>query len=350
MRIYEGAGCWSGQVVGTVLWRSGQDRQERNPVTDRAVEVLLFRAEVSRALERLEGWSARQESVGGSLLLQAYREALLEPAWTQRACLLIDREGLSAGSAAIEAARQIASLLEHSEELQERAGRLREVGAWLAARCEPAVLPAGAVLASRSFSPLELLDREHPAIMTAAAPPPVVADGPPLVWGVADLGPDWHGKRVVIEGQRVTLELIGSQWWSLEQERLGGHPLCRLNGSPGAIGRMARKNGRPPIALIDRLDDLAAVPLFIGQVSGVALDLDRLGPAPRLRHPGFLRLVSEAVEAAMAAGVPLLAGGEPASRQPDYWTGLGFTALYTKAIPRGGQHVNVIRREQKSGL
>lgn len=350
MSVSTGAGCWPGRAGGIVQWLPRSEQREQRLADNRPGEVLRFRAEVSRALESLEGWTGQQRDVGGSLLLQGYREALLEAAWTQRACLLIDRDGLSAGSAAVEAARQVAVVLARSEELRERAERLHEVGRWLAARCEPAHWPAGTVLAAVSFSPLELLDRQHPALMASPEPPPVAGEGPPLVWGVPALGPDWHGHRVTIDGRQVTLDRQDARWWPLTQDQLGGHQLCRLNGSPEAIERMARKTGRPPVALIERLDDLAAVPLFIHQVLGVALDLDRLGPAPRLKHPGFLRLVADAAEAARAAGLPLLAGGEPAVKQPDYWIGLGCTALYKKAIPRGGQRVDVIRREQKSGM
>lgn len=360
MQTVVGAGCWPGRAEGTVVWIGGDgpggsagrapDRLlDSRPAPDRAAEVLRFRAALGQAVADLENWAERQLTLEGRVLLQGYKEALLEEAWSRRACGLIDADGLTAAAAALEAASAVAAVLGRSPDLTERKENLETATRWLAGRLAPAALPPDAILAASALTPLDLLDLGgRPALLVRADDPPVVGGGP-VVWGVPHLGPHWAGRRVAVDGARVVLDVPAPRWWTLDQERLNGHPVCYLNGDLEAVGRMARKLGRPPVVMIRRLDDLAAVPLFVRGTAGVALDLDRLGPAPRLKHPGVRLLVRQAAEAAREAGVPLLAGGEPADKHPDTWFSLGFTALFGRGPSRGGgQHA--LRGDSQGGL
>ncbi|HYF75888.1 MAG TPA: phosphoenolpyruvate-utilizing N-terminal domain-containing protein [Symbiobacteriaceae bacterium] len=352
MQTVVGAGCWPGRAEGTVVWLGG-DRGEAGGsgggTADRAGEVLLFRAALGQAVADLERWAERQSTLEGRVLLQGYKEALLEDAWSRRACALIDGDGLTADAAAAEAARTVAAVLGRSPDLRDRKEHLETAARWLAGRLAPFVMPPDAVVAAEALSPVELLDLGgRPALVADATEPPVVGDGP-VIWGVPQLGPHWAGRRVALNGAKVTLDVPAPRWWTLDHDQINGIPVCYVNGDMEAIGRMARKVGRPPIALVRRLDDLAAVPLFARDTAGVALDLDRLGPAPKLKHPGVQLLLRRALEATREAGLPLLAGGEPAAKHPDTWLAFGFTALYGAGHHRGGaQHA--IRGDAQGGL
>ncbi|HWI62062.1 MAG TPA: phosphoenolpyruvate-utilizing N-terminal domain-containing protein [Symbiobacteriaceae bacterium] len=351
MQTVVGEGCWPGRAEGTVVWLGG-DRAETAPakVEDRAGEVLRFRAALGQAVVDLERWAERQPTLEGRVLLQGYKEALLEDAWSRRACALIDSEGYAADAAAREAARAVAAVLGRSPELLERKESLEAAARWISRRLAPAAWPPDAVLAAPALAPVELLDLggRYPVLVAATTEPPVLGDGP-VVWGVPGLDARWAGRRIAVDGARITLDVPAPIWWTFDGERLAGTPVCPLNGDLEAIGRMARKLGRKPFALVHRLDDLAAVPLFAAQTAGVALDLDRLGPAPKLKHPGVQLLLRQALESARAAGVPMVAGGEPAAKHPDAWLSLGFTALFGRGHSRGGgQHA--VRGDAQGGL
>lgn len=349
MQRVEGAGCWPGRAEGRVVWLSGELPVAEGQVAERAAEVLRFRAALGQALEDLERWSDRQPTLGGRVLLQTYREALMEDAWSHRACALVDGDGANGATAALEAAVAVSAVLERTAALQGRSDALRTAARWFAGRLcgRFASLPQDAVVAANGLSPVELLDLGRPAI-TGGDEPPVVGESP-LVWGVPGLDATWEGRRVAMDGARLTLDLPDPTWWVLNGDRLKGAPLCVLNGNPEALERMARKLGEAPAAVVGRLDDLAAVPLFLHRVVAVALDLDRLGPAPKLKHPGVQLLLRRAAESAAQAGVPLLAGGEAAEKDPDHWLSLGFTALYTRSPARGGGH-RALRRHAQGGL
>lgn len=347
MQRVRGAGSWPGRAEGRVVWVSEQlPAAGGEPAVDRAAEVLAFRAAVGQALADLDRWSELQPALEGRLLLQAYREVLLEHGWVQRACALIDSEGRPAPSAALEAAEALSHVL-HRRGAADMAGQLPVVAGWLARRMASAVLPPDTVVAAERLTPLELLDLRGPALVASPEAPGVTGTAP-VVWGVPGLGPDWHGLRVALDGDLITVGVAEPVWWVLEGDRLRDVPVCYLNGDFEALERMERKLGIRPAAMIRRLDDLAAVPLFVSRASAVAVDLDRLGPAPRLKHPGFRLLLQAAAEATRKAGVPLVAGGEPARRQPDAWLAMGFTALFGPANFRGGQHV--IRRDAPGSL
>jgi hypothetical protein len=350
MQSVVGAGCWPGKAEGTVVWLGG-DRggADGGQTADRAGEVLLFRAALGQAVVDLERWAEGQPTLEGRVLLQGYKEALLEEAWSRRACALIDGDGLTADMAALVAGRTVTAVLGRSPELQDRKEHLETAVHWLAGRLAPFVMPPDAVVAAVALSPVELLDLGgRPALVASTAEPPVVGDGP-VVWGVPQLGPHWAGRRVALSGAKVVLDVPAPRWWAQDGDQINGIPICYLNGDLEAIGRMARKVGGRPIVLVRRLDDLAAVPLFARDTAGIALDLDRLGPAPKLKHPGVQLLLRRALEAAREAGVPLLAGGEPAAKHPDAWLAFGFTALYGRAQSRGGgQHA--LRGDAQGGL
>ncbi|HLN64228.1 MAG TPA: class II aldolase/adducin family protein, partial [Symbiobacteriaceae bacterium] len=67
----------------------------------------------------------------------------------------------------------------------------------------PAPAP-GTVLAAPDLLPLQVLDLRCPALI-GAGEPPVTGEGL-LVWGVPDIGPHWHGRRVAIDGPTITLD------------------------------------------------------------------------------------------------------------------------------------------------
>lgn len=349
MQTVVGAGCWPGRAEGTVVWLGGDRGGGEGRTADRAGEVLLFRAALGQAVADLERWAGRQPTLEGRVLLQEYKEALLEEAWSRRTCALIDADGLTADTAALESARAVGAVLGRSPDLHDRKEHLDTAVRWLIGRLAPFVMPPDAVVAAVALSPVELLDLGgRPALLASPAAPPVVGDGP-VVWGVPQLGPHWAGRRVALSGTKVILDVPAPRWWVLDKDQINGIPICYLNGDMEAIGRMARKVGRPPMALVRRLDDLAAVPLFARDTAGVALDLDRLGPAPKLKHPGVQLLLRRALEATREAGLPLLAGGEPAAKSPDTWLAFGFTALYGAGQPRGGaQHA--VRGDAQGGL
>lgn len=341
MRTLRGAGCWPGRAEGRVIWHRFQPGDKAVAPADRAGEILRFRAALGQALADIERWSEDQDTVDARVRLQSCRDLILEGAWSYRACALIDERGMAAGDAAVEAAVQIAAVFGRSGELREAAGQVAVVGRWIGRRLSGLIPGSDAVLAALDLHPLEVLDLTCPALI--AGPEPVVRGTQPLVWGVRELNPDWEGRRVALDGANITLDVPEPYWWPLSDGLLNGHPVCQLNGDPEAVARMARKLGRPPAALVRRLDDLAAVPVFIRQVAAVAVDLDRLGPAPRLKHPGTDRLLREAIGAGLEAGVPVAAGGSLAEKHPEQWLDKGFTAIYGD-IPLGGQRTHAIRR------
>jgi hypothetical protein len=310
--------------------------------------VLRFRAAVGAALADLERWLEQQPTVESRILVRSYQDAVHEDAWTRRACALIDGQGLTAPAAAREAAGAVAAVLEQTEELHGRAEALRVAARWLAGRLSgpPPAWPADAIVAAADLTPLELLDLGRPAIIGGNGP--MVVGETPLVWGIPHLGPHWAGRLVAIDGPTLTLDLPDQRWWHLDGDQLGGCQVCYLNGDLEAIERMTRKTGGPPVAMVSRLDDLAAVPLFLKETAAVAIDLDRMGPAPRLKHPGVQLLFKAAAAAAREAGIPLMAGGEPVEKHPDAWLAL-FPALFTRSPARGGLQ-RALRRNAPGGM
>lgn len=231
MRDWTGAGCWPGHARGRAVWVEGsaarapqrdepavelaetpqrlataEGTPQPLPPAERAAELLRFRTELSRALALLEGWSDRQQTLEGRMLLHSYKEALLSSAWSGRAMALVDTGGLMAAEAARRAAAALRPAMERSDELKEQAGRLREVAQWVARRLSPGrpPLPADAILVARTLPLLDLLDRSHPAVI--AAQPPAVTGEQPLVWGVTAVGPGWNGRRLSITGRRIRIE------------------------------------------------------------------------------------------------------------------------------------------------
>jgi hypothetical protein len=345
MRTIAGTGAWPGSAEGPVVWLRRERPVADMQVPDRAAEVLRFRVALGRALADLEAWLEQQQTVEGRLLLQGYRDALLEDAWGGRVCDLIDGEGLCAPGAAVKVAAQVSGVMARSGALQERAEHLRAVARWVAERLDPMPLPDDAILAGNRLSPLAVIDRRHPAI-TGGPEPPVVG-GAPLVWGVREIGPHWQDKRIAIEGRHIRLDVPEPNRWSLADDQLNGLPVRPVQGRPETFRLMAGRLGRRPAALIQRLDDLAAVPLLVGEAGAVAVDLDRLGP---VAHPGVRLLVDAAALACKRAGIPLVVGGEAANADPDFWFALGCTALFDRARPRGGASARAIRRGKKSSL
>ncbi len=349
MRTVVGAGCWPGKGEGPIVWLEGGQTWSRDPVADRAAEVLRFRSELDRAIMDVDTWSEQQETVAARLTLQGYRDALLEDAWGRRVCALIDTEGLPAAAACVDGAERVAQLLARSEALHERAAHLVEAAGWLAGRLGSVAHPPQAILAAHRLGVLQLLDRRQPLLLADGAEPSILGRVP-LVWGVPGLGPEWHGRRIAFAGTVVRLDLPDERWWQLNGELLQGHPICHLNGDVEAVARTARRLGCKPVAMIQRLDDLAAVPLFVAEAAAIAVDLDRLGPAPRLKHPGFELLLKASAAVAASAGVPMLAGGEPVAKTPDRWLALGFTGFYGARLPQGGPQTHALRRGKESSL
>jgi hypothetical protein len=345
MQTVSAIGAWPVQAEGVVVWLDRAPRKVNGMVGDRASEVLYFRAALSQALLDLEGWSPAQHTLGGQLLLQGYREALLTDAWSQRVSALIDKEGLTSPVAVAEAASQICQVMGRNPDLHDRVVQLQAVSAWLATRLAPPVLPPDAIIATMDLSPVECLDVQRPTLI--AGPEPSIVGQGPLVWGVPGLGPSWDGRRIAINQTTITLDPPAAYWWHLKQDRLNGHPVCPLKGNVDMIDRMSKACGRPPVALVQRLDDLAAVPLFANTVAGVAIDLDQLG---KWSHPGVEFLLMTALTAGLGAGIPVLVGGAPAHKQPDHWLSLGFTALFTKGMDRGGDQSHAIRRRKETSL
>jgi|GEM_PF-6382930 len=328
MRTVTAAGSWPGKAQGRVIWlRAAEPLPEAGPVEDRPAEVRRFRHEVNRGLADLEAWSESQPVLEGRLLLQEYRDALQEEAWINRVCTMIDQEGVTAAYAAVAAAEKVSAVMARRELLADRAIHLRHVAQWIAGRLSPRPLPPDAVLAAETLNPLEILDRRHPALI--AGPEPPVRGGGPLFWGVPGLGPEWDGKRVAAEGLTITLDESDPRFWRWEGNRLNGHPVCRINGDPEVIRTIRQQGGERAVALVSRLDDLAAVPLFAGETAGVAVELDRVAPGPRQRHPGVRLLLKAALAATAEAGVPLAVGGEAVRRSPAEWLAMGVQGILT---------------------
>lgn len=333
MRTVKAAGCWPGAARGRVVWLGAeQPLPEAGPVADRPEEVRRFRREVNRGLTDLEAWSETQSVVEGRLLLQEYRDALQEEAWIQRVCLLVDQEGMPAARAVLEAGEKVSAVMARRESLADRSANLRTVARWIARRLNPISLAKDAVLAAAQLGPLETLDRHHPAL--TAGPEPPVRGGGPLFWGVAGLGPDWHGKRVVAEGLTIHVDDSDPNLWQWEGDLLNGLPVCRVNGDPEIIRSVKQQRGEPLVAVVSRLDDLAAMPLYARETAGVAVELDKVAPGPRLRHPGVRLLLEAALSAAGEAGVPLVVGGEAVRRSPGEWLAMGFSGILAEGSPR----------------
>lgn len=333
MRTVTAAGSWPGKAQGRVVWLGAAEAlPTAGLVDDRPAEVRRFRREIQRGLADLEAWSEGQAVLEGRLLLQEYRDALQDEAWTNRVCTMIDQEGAAAAYAAVAAAAKVSAVMSRREALAERALHLRQVARWIAGRLSPAALPPDAVLAAETLNPLETLDRRHPALI--AGPEPPVRGGCPLFWGVPGLGPDWDGKRVVAEGLTITLDESDPHVWQWEGNRLNGHPVCRINGDPEVVRTARQHGGELAVALVSRLDDLAAVPLFVAETAGVAVELDRVAPGPRQRHPGVRLLLQAALAAAAEAGVPLAVGGEAVRRSPAEWLAMGVQGILSDGSAR----------------
>lgn len=312
---------------------------------ERPAEILRFRAAVARAVQDLESWSEEQEQVAARVCLQSLKEALLEEAFLARAAYLIDSRGLSGGAAALEAGAQVSGVLGRSDGMAGRAAALATAARWLARRLLPAVAyPPGAVFVASDLSAPEVLDLGGPVVL--AGPEPAVVGRAPLVWGVPGAGPDWAGCRIRLEGNQVMIGVPNSRFHFFDGDSIDGVPVCHVDGDPEAVGRMSRHLGQRPVALVRRLDDLAAVPLLGGDASAIAVDLEALGRRASLKHPGFLLLL----QAAADTGRPLLAGGRPAQTDPDYWFSLGFTGLFGNLSPQKGTEFDAVRRDEKSGL
>ncbi len=207
METYQGSGCWSGQASGRILWVETAPVHDRGPVSDRAAEISRLRAAMATALADLERLTEQQPTLGGKVALQTYREALQDPAFSGRVTMLIDVHGLPASTALVEGASLVAQVMSRSEDLAERAVTFPVAARWLARRLMPQSIPPGTILAATELSPLELLDRTHPAIV--ASGDPGVQGDTPLVWGVAAASPDWAGRMAHIDGESVTLEPRG---------------------------------------------------------------------------------------------------------------------------------------------
>lgn len=203
MQRYTGLGCWPGKAEGRIRWVEPVTAWDRTPLKDRAAEIARLKAAMADALATLDHFQEQQATLEGKIQLQQYREALQDPAFTGRVTMLIDLHGLPAPTALVEAAGLVAGVMARSEDLADRARALPETARWLARRLSPAAYPADAVLAAQAFSPLELLDRTHPALM-AAGEPGVIGEAP-LIWGLSDLDPSWEGLPVRLEGQEVAL-------------------------------------------------------------------------------------------------------------------------------------------------
>lgn len=347
MERIRGAGAWTGKAEGPVVWlRSpAMAGSGGGSPSERAGEIMRLRAALARASQDLQRWSEEQQRLVARVLLQAHQEAVLNEAWQERACGLIDRQGLTAPAAVLEAASHLAAVMQRDPDLEGTARLLKETAHWLAVRLSGGRrLPAGSVVAAEEISAPDLLDLDHPVLIRGNEP--AVVGQIPLVWGVAELGPDWEGRRVEIDGEWVILDLPDPRWWPLEDGAIRGIPICPVNGDPEAVRRMVTALGRPPVALLHRLDDLAAVPLFSEHAAALAIDLDRLGRSHSLRHPG-LRLLLESVA---RTGLPLLAGGKAAYASPASWFQIGFAGVYGATPPQGGTHPNAVRGDAQSGL
>jgi len=319
MSLVEGCGCWSGQASGRVVWLDGAPRIDGATVVDRLAEVNRFRVAIRSALAALERWADEQTTLEGRLWAQSYQEALGNQDWSRRTVGLIDRAGLPARAAALRAAETLASLMARNAGQAEQGQHLvvaaEALGEWL----EPRGLDNDAVVAAKNLSTLALLAVGRPALLAGVEAPVGVGSGP-VVWGVPGLNPDWHGCRVRIDDCRV--DLSAAETWLLFDDRLNDLPIWRMDGKPGdgpTIGASA--------ALVNRLDDLAAVPLVAATVGAIAVDLGALGHTTSIDHPGTLRLLQAAAEAAHSAGIPFLAGGCVCDR----WSELGFTGSYRSA-------------------
>lgn len=203
MEAYTGLGAWEGRAEGRIVWITPPTEWDRTPLTDRAAEIERLKGAMARALADIDRWMEQQEALEGRLVLQGYREALQDPAFAGRVTMLIDQHRLPAPAALAEAAGLVAGVMARSEELGERARALPVAARWLARRLAPLQHEAGVILAAQEFSPLELLDRSLPAIMSAGDPG--VTGEAPLVWGVSGLGPGWNGRQARIDGNTVVI-------------------------------------------------------------------------------------------------------------------------------------------------
>ncbi|MBY6276571.1 class II aldolase/adducin family protein [Symbiobacterium thermophilum] len=203
MAVYRAQGVWPGEAEGRIVWVDPEWQPERAGCADRPAEIGRLREAVGRALHDLDAWMDRQPTLGGRVLLQHCREALQDPAFMERVTMLIDQHGLTAPAALMEAASLVGGIMARSEELRERAAALRQTARWLARRLDGAAHPEDAILASRAFSALELLDRTRPAVMAAGEP--VVVGDAPLLWGVDAVAPEWAGRPARIRGGTLIL-------------------------------------------------------------------------------------------------------------------------------------------------
>jgi phosphoenolpyruvate-protein kinase (PTS system EI component) len=207
MRTFVGAGCWPGRIEGRAFWINPEATvaPAQTQELDRASEVRRFRSAVTQAVTDLEAWSEQQLTVEGRLLLQGTQDALQLGSWNQRVCGLIDASGLGAPAAALEAALAVAGVMDRSPEHREQAESLRQAGRWMVWRLSPRAVPADAILVARDLSPWFLLHCQYPAVIGGAEPP--VRGRTPLVWGVPDAAPHWHGRRIVLHNTAMTIDL-----------------------------------------------------------------------------------------------------------------------------------------------
>ncbi|MFZ5827580.1 MAG: class II aldolase/adducin family protein [Bacillota bacterium] len=203
MEAYTGLGAWAGRAEGRILWIEPPTAFDRTPLSDRAAEIGRLKDEIGRAAADLDRWVEQQGTIEGRVVLQNCREALQDTAFTGRVTMLIDLHRLPAPAALVEAAGLVAGIMARSEELSDKAQALPGVARWLARRMEPVAYPPDVILAGREFSPPELLDRTHPALMSAGDPG--VTGEAPLVWGLPDLSPEWDGRSVRIDGNTVVV-------------------------------------------------------------------------------------------------------------------------------------------------
>lgn len=233
MAVYQAPGGWPGEAEGRILWVETQERPERSRCADRPAEIGRLREALRGALADIEAWIERQPTLGGRVMLQSCRDALQDPAFTQRVTMLIDQHGLAAPAALDEAAGLVAGIMARSDELSERARLLPMAARWLARRLSGAAYPPGVILAAPEFSPLELLDRTCPAVM-AAGEPPVVGDAP-LLWGVTEVSSTWAGRPARIAGTRLIIGEEAEAAMRCEAERRAVVEVARRMKADGLV-------------------------------------------------------------------------------------------------------------------
>jgi len=233
MAVYQAPGGWPGEAEGRILWVGTQDAPERSRCADRPAEIAGLREALRRALADIEAWMEKQPTLGGRVVLQSCRDALQDPAFTQRVAMLIDQHGLSAPAALHEAAGLVAGIMARSEELAERARLLPMAARWLARRLSGAAYPPGVILAATEFSPLDLLDRTHPAVMAAGEPP--VAGDAPLLWGVTAVSPEWAGRPARLAGTRLIIGEEAEAAMRYEAERRAVMEVARRMKAEGLV-------------------------------------------------------------------------------------------------------------------